>query len=165
MASSRMLEGYCSDIEHLLREGSLREAVKLAVALPEIAAALQSPDARASHEHYVRWCDKWLTLLERGTKPITGARVFRIHALHIPPTEVISTADPRPPALSRFRMRRHARSYRSLGRSRVWQPSHSLEVFQVSLCEALVAAARRWYEESGRADPQVQSNLGKLSVR
>ena len=41
MTSSKMLEGYCTDIEHLLGEGMLRQAVRAALALPEICAALE----------------------------------------------------------------------------------------------------------------------------
>ncbi len=56
MASSKMLEGYCADIEHLLREGSLRQAVRLAVALPDICATLESEGMESSRAGYVRWC-------------------------------------------------------------------------------------------------------------
>jgi len=73
MAGSEVLEGYCADIEHLLREGSLREAVRLAVALPEICASLESPRLRSSHEDYVRWCQRWL---------VAAARAWYEHARH-----------------------------------------------------------------------------------
>jgi len=159
-----MLEGYCADIEHLLREGALREPVRLAVALPDICAALESPRMRSSHEDYSRWCESWLKFNDHGPKRVTGARVYRLHALHSPPTEVRAIADPFPPPLVKLRMRRHARADRSLGRPRVWQPHTGLETFQVSLCEALLVAARDWYREHGRADPIVQANLGKLVV-
>jgi len=164
MARSKVLEGYCADIEHLLREGSLREAVRLAVALPEICVSLESPRLLSSHEDYVRWCQRWLKLEEHGSKPVTGARVFRLHALHTPPRSVGAKSEPRPAAIVRFRMRRHARTYRSLGRARVWQPASPLETFQVNLSEALIAAARAWYEHA-RQDGTVVKNLGKLALR
>jgi len=80
MASSKMLEGYCADIEHLLREGSLRQAVRLAVALPDICATLESEGMESSRADYVRWCATWLRREQRDGKAVIGERLFRVQA-------------------------------------------------------------------------------------
>jgi hypothetical protein len=162
MASSKMLEGYCADIEHLLREGLLRQAVGLAVALPDICATLESQGMESSRADYVRWCTTWLRREQREGKAVIGERLFRMQARATRKSSDPHRQSTPTRALLKLRMRRNARTYRSLGRTRVWHPHNGLEAFQVSLCEELLEAAREWYREHGRNDVTVQLNLGKL---
>jgi hypothetical protein len=157
-----MLEGYCADIEHLVREGSLRRAVRLAVALPDICAALEDDQMRSSRERYVHWCQRWLKGEDRGAKEVTGERLFRVHARGMRKQEAPDRGSVPPPALIQLRMRRNAPSYRTLGRTLVWQPHNRLEAFRMNLCETLVEATREWYREHGLKTAVVQTNLGKL---
>jgi hypothetical protein len=162
MASSKMLEGYCADIEHLLREGSLRQAVRLAVALPDICATLESEGMESSRADYVRWCATWLRREQRDGKAVIGERLFRVQARATRKGNGPHTPSTPTQSLLKLRMRRNARTYHSLGRTRVSHPHNGLEAFQVTLCEELLQAAREWYREQGRNDVTVQTNLGKL---
>jgi hypothetical protein len=164
MSTSKMLEGYCGDIEHLLREGSLRRAVRFAIALPDICSTLESPRLKSSHEDYARWCESWLVWTAGSSKPVTGDRVYKLYT-----RRALDSGAPGAPvtpahALVRLRMRRYARTHREHGRSRVAQPNGRLEAFQVALCEALLEATRKWYREHGRNDAIVQANIGRLVV-
>ena len=159
-----MVECYCADVEHLLREGSLRQAVRLAVALPDICAALEEEEMHSSRDDYVYWCAAWMKLEALEGKAVTGERLLRLHARAVrkgsPPVSSWTPAR----ALIKLRMRRNARGYRGIDRPRVRQPVNRLEAFQLALCEALVQAARDWYRQHGQRDRTVQMNLGKLLV-
>jgi hypothetical protein len=165
MASSKMLEGYCVDIEQLLRESSVRQALRLAVALPEMCSALESPRLRSSPADYVRWCERWLKGDRWRLKRVTGTRLYRLFSHQAPASKDLSRTDTRAHSLVRLRMRRNVRSHRALGRVQIVRPSGRLEAFQLALCEALLAAARAWYSDDGQKDPVVQLNLGRLTVR
>ncbi len=155
MAVSKMLEGFCADIEDLLPGGRLRQAVRHAVALPEICSALQDEAMRGRDELYLAWCARWLRFPHgKGPMPI-GARLLRLHR---------RSGFGGPRALGALRIRRNARGYRGRERPPLWQPANRLEAFQGALCVALVDAARRWYAEHGRTDKTVQANLGKLLI-
>lgn len=162
MATSKMLEGYCADVEHLVREGFLRQAVRLAVALPEICSALERAGMQSSRGAYVGWCVKWLRREQRDGKAVTGERLYRLRGRLLQRISGPDRESAPPQALLRLRMRRHQRSYRGLGRARLWDPHNRLEHFQVALCEELVEAARDWYRDYGRDDQTVQTNIGKL---
>jgi hypothetical protein len=165
MATSRIIEGHCADIEHLLREGSLRQAVRLATALPEICAAVESPRLSSTRAEYAHWCEIWLKVERSRGKPITGVRVYALHARRIPPPLNRPGEEIQARPLPRFRLRRYSRGPRTLARFPLQSSGSPLEAFQIQLAEALVAAARRWYEEQGRRSSVVQANLGKLAMR
>ena len=155
MAVSKMLEGFCADIEDLLPDGHFRRAVRHALALPEICSALEDPALRGSDEQYLAWSARWVHLpYGKGPFPV-GVRLLRLHK-----RSRLDAAN----WLTALRVRRNARSYRGLGRPQLSQPANPLEVFETTLCVALVDAARRWYAEHGRTDRTVQSNLGKLLI-
>jgi hypothetical protein len=155
MAVSKMLEGFCADIEDLLHDGLLRQAVRQAVALPEICSALEDSAMRGLDDRYLAWCVRWLHFPHgKGSSPI-GARLLRLHR-----RSGFNVAR----WLTALRIRRNARSYQGLGRPQLWQPANRLEAFEAALCLALVDAARRWYAERGRTDRTVQTNLGKLLI-
>jgi len=155
MAVSKMLEGFCADIEDLPSEGLVRQAVRYALALPEICSALEDTAMRGLDDRYLAWCARWLHFPRgKGSAPI-GARLLRLHKRS--GREVSQW-------LAALRIRRNARSYRGPGRPPLWQPVNRVEAFEAALCRALVDAARRWYAEHGRADRTVQTNLGKLLI-
>ena len=166
MKTSLMLESYCADIERLVREGTLRMAVRLSAALPDICAALEDAQIQSSREHYEAWCSAWLTWKGvSGAKPVSGARLYRLYVgrariARLPGSPEDQTAA----ALHSVRMSRRARRERTLARPRVSQPATRIEGFQVALIEALIEACRRWYREQGAANALVQRNLGRLLV-
>ncbi len=150
-----MLEGYCADIEDLLPDGHFRQAVRHAVALPEICSALEDAALRAVDASYLAWCERWLHFPHRKASISLGARLLRLHRRS-------GSAPAR--WLTVFRIRRNARSYQGLGRPPLWTPANRLEAFEATLCLALIDAARRWYAEHGRTEKTVQTNLGKLLI-
>jgi hypothetical protein len=153
MKTSVMLESYWADIERLLREGTLRPALRLSAALPDICAALEHARMQSSRERYVAWCKTWLrSPAGFSAKAEPGERLFHLHDGQ--------TAA----ALRRLRMSRRARRERALARPRVGHPVNRLQAFQVELIEALVDAGRRWYREQGAHNALVQRNLGRLLV-
>ena len=162
MASSRMLETYCADIENLLREGLGRSAFKASLALPDISAALEDPTMTSSRDRYVTWCDSWLALEAHVSgRPVDGARLY---GAYVGRRALTVHADLTAAALGRLRMSRRTRRRLSLSRPSVAPPVNRLQAFQVRLTEALLAASRRWYGEKGAAAVMVQRNLGRLLV-
>lgn len=169
MKNSVMLEGYCADIERLVREGTLRPAIRLSVALPDICAALEDAQLNSSPEQYAAWCTAWLSWKAvSGGKSIDGARLYGLYTLSArTPTAAApdeSSGGITSGSLRRLRMMRRARRERTLVRRRVWQPSGRLQGFQVDLIEALVDGSRRWYRDQGADSALVQKNLGRLLV-
>jgi hypothetical protein len=166
MKTSVMLESYCADVERLVRDGALRPAVRLAVALPAICAALESRQMQSSLEQYTKWCAAWLTWkVASGSKPVDGARLYRLYSgrarispLSGPPDDLTTAA------LRRLRMSRRARRERAAARNRIWQPVNRMQAFEVNIVEALVDSARHWYREQGANSSTVQLNLGRLLV-
>lgn len=167
MVTSRALENYCADIEGLLREGTTRPAIRLSLALPDICAALEDAQMHSSLQQYAAWCAQWINWAPlKRRKPIDGTRLYPAYVRSAAKRKTAGApADPTRPALRRFRRARDARSARPLVRSLVWRPVNRFQAFQVQLTESLVAAARRWYSESGGANLVVQRNLGKLLVK
>jgi len=155
MSVSKMLEGFHADIELLAQEGRLRQAVRFALALPEICSALEDPAMRALDESYLAWCARWLHFPQvRDAIPV-GARLLKIHRRFGLPLERSLTA---------LRLRRNAREYQGVVPSPSWKPAKSLEAFESALCLALTDAARHWYAKHGRTNRTVQANLGKLLI-
>jgi hypothetical protein len=164
MVSSKMFEGYCADIESMLREGSLRHALKLALALPDICSALEDPAALGSEERYAAWCAAWLQWQAPSSPKATdGARLFRMHTQRALPGGSPSSSQTER-ALAALRKVRGARIPRPLSRGRLWQAVGHLQTLEVSLSEALVGAARRWYRDVGSRSGVVQRNLGRLAI-
>jgi hypothetical protein len=155
MAVSKMLEGFCVDIEDLPSEGLVRQAARQAIALPEICSALEDSAMRGLDDRYLAWCARWLHFPHgKGSVPV-GARLLRLHRRSGRGVSHWLTA---------LRVRRNARSYEGPGGPQLWQPATRLEAFEAALSRALVDAARRWYAEHGRTDRTVQANLGKLLI-
>lgn len=167
-----MFDSYCADLDVLLRDGQLRPAVRAAVSLPDVCAALEHPRLMSSAAQYTAWCDTWVRCdsLERGQNK--GPPSQRLHRLflriYLEPTSTqvapLTETDATVNALRRFRMRRRARPERPVSRKRVWQPANRLQKFEAELVESLVSAARRWYRERAAENPRVQQNLGRLAI-
>lgn len=155
MAVSKMLEGFCADIEDLLPDGYFREAVRRALALPEICSALEDSAMRGLDDRYLAWCARWLHFPHQKGAITVGARLLRLHRRSGSSVTRWLTA---------LRARRNARNYQGLGRPPLSPPANRLEAFEAALCLTLIDAARRWYAEHGRTDRTVQSNLGKLLI-
>ena len=150
-----MLEGFCADIEDLLPDGLLRQAVRHAVALPEICCALEDTAMRGGDDRYLAWCARWLQFPHGKGTATAGARLLRLHR---------RSGWKLAQSLRALRIRRNVRSYQGLGRPQLCKPASRLEAFEVALCVAMVDAARRWYAGHGRIDKTVQANLGKLLI-
>jgi len=156
MSVSKMLEGFCADIELLLPEERLRQAVRDALALPEICSALEDSAMRGLDDRYLAWCARWLHFPDGKGSVSIGARLLRVHRRFGVTVKRSLTA---------LRLRRNARDYEaSRPAPSLWQPANPLEAFESALCLALTDAARRWYAEHGRTDRTVQANLGKLLI-
>lgn len=164
MVSSRMFEAYCADIESMVREGTVRPALRLALALPDICTALIDPARKGSGERYAGWCATWLTWqVPSRLENCDGNRLFRIYQRRKSPGGR-PNASPTARALSALRKRRAARVTTPAGRARIWPAVGRIQTLEVALSDALVKAARRWYAEVGSRDPIVQRNLGLLAV-
>ena len=163
MVSSRMFEGYCADIESLVRGESLRPALRLALALPDICTALEDPAATSSGESYAAWCASWAQWEGAAATPGQGERLFEMYARRAsrggPPNASHSAR-----ALDALRKRRAARAARASNRARLWHAVGRFQTFEVAICEALLNAARRWYTDVGARSAVVQRNLGVLAV-
>src|SRR5579863_6566470 len=114
MAASKMLEGFCADIEDMLADGSVREAVRHAVALPDICCALEDSAMRGLDDRYLAWCAHWLHFPNgKGSVPI-GTRLLRLHRRSGLKVGHWLTA---------LRARRNVRSYQGPERPQFWQPA------------------------------------------
>ena len=166
MLSSRMLDGYCADIEGLVREGLIRPALRLALALPDICTALEDSNRQSSGERYAAWCTAWLQW-QPPTSPklVDGNRLFRLYARRPFAGGGRAAASQTDLALGALRRRRGARTSRGLGRDRVWQSTTGrVQTLELGLCEGLVKSTRRWYRDVGQGSSAVQRNLGILAV-
>jgi hypothetical protein len=157
-----MLTSYLYDIEQALDEQRWDAAVREALDLPQIAAALSDTQLRASGEAIKSWCDEWIRPQDPDSNA-RGAEYERVSAAVLARTAVDESLVPSL-ALKRLRLRRHARTPPrgfSAGRSTALdaQGSHGVET-----CTILVDAARRWYAQSAVHDSTVQANLARLAV-
>jgi hypothetical protein len=162
-SSSRMLTSYLSDIEQLLDEQRWEAALREALDLPQIAAALSDAQLSACGERVKAWCDEWIRPQDPD-RNATGPDYERVSATVL--TRTVGDADPTVPslALKRLRLRRHVRMPPrgfSAGRSGTLPPEGSNAV---ETCSILVEAARRWYAHSAVHDSTVQANLARLAV-
>jgi hypothetical protein len=165
MKTSVMLESYCADIERLVREGIVRTALPLALALPDIGSALEDGQMRGSRDRYLGWCTAWVTPKPvRDDETHASERLYQLYIRSSRRTLPDHTLDKSAAALAGLRRARRTRRERTLVRPRVWNPVNRLQAFQIELIEALVAAARRWYADQGVRNAIVQRNLGRLLV-
>jgi len=162
-SSSRMLTSYLSDIEQLLDEQRWEAALREALDLPQIAAALSDKHLSSSRERIKAWCDEWIRP-EDPDRNAHGADYERVSSTVLARTVQAEGAIVPSLALKRLRLRRHARTA-PRGFSFDRSGSAGAEANSaIDTCTILVEAARRWYAHSAVHDPVVQANLARLAV-
>lgn len=163
-SSSRMFASYLTDVERLLDEHRSEVALREALDLPRLAAALADPRLRASAEQVTRWCEEWIRPpgAERDAQGMDYERLAR----HVGErASEMAGAEPVPMrALRRLQLRRHVRmpSRGFVSENRIYLTAREAETAET--CGAVLEAAARWYARSACHDPVVQNNLARLAV-
>ena len=163
-SSSRMVAAYLADIEQLLDAHRAEPALREALDLPRIAAALADAELRCTQESVNRWCEQWIRPpgAERDTH---GLEYERLSATIVQKLAQTSEPDGVPMrALRRLQLRRHARTAPRGFEARRSPNLSARESESFDLCVALIEAARRWYARNACHDPTVQANLARLAV-
>ena len=162
-SSSRMLTGYMSYIEQLLDERQWEAALREALDLPRIAAALGDVQLSVSGERLKSWCDEWV----RPEDPDRNARCAeyeRVSATVLARASHDESATVPSLALKRLRLMRLVRTPPrgfTATRSATLEPEGN---DAIETCNIIVEAARRWYAQSAVHDKTVQANLARLAV-
>jgi hypothetical protein len=149
---SKMLDMYTGDIARMLAEGRHDIAEQTALAIPHIAVALADASLQSSGSLYQNWCERWV-------QPDFGASAYREWSVR---SRECESGDGVPfAALRSLRLQRRARELPTpiLGRE---TPVESRAPQAITL--ALLGAVCRWFEQEGRYDPLVQTNLARLGV-
>ena len=150
-ARSKMLDVYATDIALLLTEHRVENAERHALSIPHIAIALCDAGLQSSREAYRDWCVRWV-------QPDFGAAIYDEWCIRS--GEFDRSEDGVPfAALRALRLSRRAREVRAV-------PSLELvaENKARGLVCALLGAQFRWYEQEGRYQQTVQTNLARLGV-
>jgi hypothetical protein len=158
-----MLTSYLADVEQLLDEQQWEAAMREALDLPQIAAALSDPQLSITRERAKAWCDEWIRP-EDPDRNAHGADYERVSSTAV--ARVVQEEGASVPmlALKRLRLRRHARTPPrgfSFDRNANLGPEANTAI---DTCSILVEAARRWYAHSAVHDRNVQANLARLAV-
>jgi hypothetical protein len=139
-----------TDIRKALEADLLTLALVGALTLPDVCAALESPDGRTSGELYARWVDKNL----RGYRALRGEDMWalRCGVLHQQRSaagsweRVVFTAPV-------------GRGKNFLFHKNVLDDALNLDLG--SFCEDVIAAAQHWFD-AHRSDPAVAENLPSM---
>ena len=160
-SSSRMLDEYLAELEELLRKEQWPEALRSALALPHVAAALSDGQLQSSRELYENWCADWVHVGPDDESRVGSDALYRMWNQQCQPEGAGSA----PPvhALTQLRLRRLVRPTRLAG-PRPDADFDEHEVTDKSICAALLNTARRWYAYCGSRDATVQLNLGRLAI-
>jgi hypothetical protein len=161
-----MLTTYLADIEQMLDEHRWEAALREALDLPHIGAALEDSQLCSSGERFKSWCAEWICPLhaEQDTRGLDHERVYHMLRERADRDEIPAAGVVPALALRRLRLRRLARtppgrfSPKRIGADDP-EGSDALEI-----CTTLVEAARRWYAHRACHDPIVQANLARLAV-
>lgn len=161
-SSSRMLDEYLAELEELLRREQWPAALREALALPHIAAALSDSQLQSSRERYENWCADWVHVGMSGESHVPSDALYDMWSQHGQP----EGSDSAPPlhALTQLRLRRLVRPARVSGPLPAAAVDDDSEVTDKAICAALLNATRRWYAYSGSRDATVQTNLGRLAI-
>jgi hypothetical protein len=152
-ARSKMLDVYAGDIAGMLVEGQQESAVRAAIAIPHIAVALADSSLHSSCSAYLEWCRKWV-------QPDFDTAVYQDWFNRSDPCERGGNGVPFA-SLRSLRLRRWAREVPTpFVRS---ESAPKTGTAQAVTC-ALLGAAFRWYEQEGRYQAVVQTNLARLGV-
>jgi hypothetical protein len=150
-ARSKMLDVYATDIAMLLTDGRYDAAERSAIAIPHIAVSLQDAGLQSSLVAYQNWCATWV-------QPDFGAAVYQDWCVRSGECSTEGAGLPFA-ALRALRLSRRAREVHSVS---------TLSPADLNNAEAhahaLLGAVSRWYEQEGRYDPVVQTNLARLGV-
>jgi hypothetical protein len=159
-ASSRMLDEYLAEIEELLQREQWAAALREALALPHIAAALADSQLQSSRERYENWCTEWVHVGTSEESHVTSDELYGMWSHHGQP----EGSDDAPPlqALTQLRLRRLVRPARVSGP--LPAAGTAGDSTDRAICAALLSATRRWYAYSGSRDAKVQTNLGRLAI-
>jgi hypothetical protein len=148
-----MLDMYAGDVARVLADGQHERAELAALPIPHIAIALADASLQSSCAAYKDWCVRWL-------QPDFGAAAYEDWCARSGECSLDGSSVPFA-ALRALRLRRWARET-SAPFVGVDAPAQTRQP-QVVAC-ALLGAAFRWYEQEGRYDPLVQTNLARLGV-
>jgi len=163
-SSSRMLTSYMMDIEQLLDEQQWEAALREALDLPQIAAALSDTQLTVNRERLRAWCDEWI----RPSEPDRNARCAeyaRVTEMVLARSDIGEGATVPSLALRRLRLRRLVRTPpRGFTAGRVAATIVPDGTVAVETCNILVETAHRWYAQSAVHDQAVQANLARLAV-
>ena len=149
-ARSKMLDMYAADIAGMLTEKHHGEAERHALAIPHIAVALTNAGLQSSCASYEDWCARWVQprfepATYKGWCAQTGEQESGVPFV----------------ALRALRLQRRARETPAQFIPSEFPPSAS---HAQTITRALLGAVCRWYEQEGRYQPAVQTNLARLGV-
>lgn len=152
-ARSKMLDVYASDIALLLADGHIESAERHALAIPHIAIALSDAGLQSSRASYIAWCTRWV-------QPNFGGGIYEEWCRRSGECGEDESGVPFF-GLRALRLRRRTREVHT----RFTAPENSGDVAQGSaLTRGLLGAEFRWYEQEGRYQSVVQTNLARLGV-
>jgi hypothetical protein len=150
-----MLDVYAGDIAGMLVEGRQESAERAALAIPHIAVALADAMLHSSDAAYVEWCRKWV-------QPELDTAIYQDWCNRTDACERGSHGVPFA-ALRSLRLRRWAREVPTPTVTSETDAAPKPGTPRAVTC-ALLGAAFRWYEQDGRYQTVVQTNLARLGV-
>jgi hypothetical protein len=152
-ARSKMLDMYAADIASMLADGRQETAELASLPIPHIAVALADAGLRSSCTAYQEWCSRWV-------QPKFDPSTYEDWCRRSGECESVDEDIPFA-ALRALRLRRWAREIATpfVSTSSAEQAQKTQSVSCV-----LLGAAFRWYEQEGRYDPLVQTNIARLGV-
>lgn len=152
-ARSKMLDMYTAHIAELLAEAQHEIAAREALNIPHIAVALADAGLRSTCAGYQRWCSDWI-------QPDFGSAIYENWCARVGECEPSGNGVPFA-ALRALRLGRLAREVPIL----FMRPSATLDRSDAQgITCALLGAVSRWFEQDGRYQQIVQTNLGRLGV-
>jgi hypothetical protein len=153
-ARSKMLDVYASDIALLLADGDVESAERQALAIPHIAIALSDAGLQSSRASYVAWCTRWV-------QPDFGGSAYEVWCRRSGECDGNESGVPFF-GLRALRLRRRTREVHA--RFTAAESSAGVPCDGSALTRALLGAEFRWYEQEGRYQSVVQTNLARLGV-
>ncbi len=149
-ARSKMLDMYAADIACMLADKQYDNAERHALAIPHMAVALGDASLQSSCASYQDWCVRWV-------RPSFEAAVYESWFARSGECEHGVPFV----ALRALRLQRRARE--TLTRSTQSEATLGSGNSQ-TITRALLGAVCRWYEQEGRYQQSVQTNLARLGV-
>jgi hypothetical protein len=156
---SKMLGVYLDDVDQLVRAEEPEKALRLAVMLPHIIAALQDPVLRGSCAAADAWVDQWL-VVDGGDERLAALEPCW-HRNCVPGAANSATMEA---GIKQLRLRRHPRESIAASFAGSEYALAAAPDSDLRLAYDVVSAAREWYSESGLDEPRVQENLARLAI-